>query len=196
MKKFIFISLLVITQYGLSGYIKAADEGTQQIDEAADPNESWNQAVQNIPNWQQRAVLNLVSKQIDALPANFNPPKLELLNLNRNQLGALPANFNPSQLRRLCLNHNRFAAIPDDLELHELMLLDLSDNDIQKFNPARLLMQFPKLVRIVLSNNPLDPANIQDLRDAAIAARRPLDIDANDILPPRPEGDDIKGSEE
>ena len=75
-------------------------------------------------------------------------------------------------------------------------MLGLSNNNIQEFNPKRLLKQFPKLVYIDLSNNPLDPANIQDLRKEADAVKRIITIIAKNILPPRPEGYGIKGSEE
>ncbi len=218
MKKFIFISLLVITQYGLSGYIKAAAAGPQQIEEAAGPYASWNQAVQGIPNWQQRVNLYLsgnqiaaipdglelhelqglylYSNQIAAIPDNFNPPQLRRLSLRNNRLGALPANFNPPQLQILDLDGNMLVAIPDDLELHELRWLHLSNNNILVINPKRLLEQFPKLKRIDLSNNPqLYHENIQELRDRAREAGRgdSLTIIAENI---RPEGDGIKGSEE
>ena len=78
-------------------------------------------------------------------------------------------------------------------------MLNLSNNNILLINPARLLEQFPKLEYIDLSNNPqLYQKNIQKLRDAAriarIADRRNfLRIIAKNI---RPEGQDIKGSEE
>ncbi len=197
MKKLMFICLLIIS------VCKGAD--------------SWDQAVQDIPDWQQREVLDLLFKQIDALPANFNPLQLRVLDLSHNQLialpanfnplqlqflyldhnrlGALPANFNPPQLEYLYLNNNGLAALPANFNAPELRMLDLSYNNILVINPTRLLEQFPRLEHIDLSNNPeLYQENIQELRDKALAARRNnLTIIAENI---RPEGQAIKGSEE
>ena len=141
------------------------------ICKAADPYASWYQAVQHIPNWQQ---------------------EYELF-LNNNNIGAIPDNFNPPKLLRLDLSNNNIAAIPDKFNAPNLELLDLGNNNIQEVNPQRLLVQFPKLSYLDLSDNPLDPDNIQDLRDAVHAAGRNINIIANNINPPRPEGQDIKG---
>ena len=136
MKKLMFIFLLVIS------FCKAAD-----------PDASWNQAVQNIPDWATSTELNLAYNQIQAIPANLTLLNLEALNLAYNQ--------------------------------------------IKKFDPKRLLEQFPKLDALNLSNNPqLDPRNIQDLIDAADEAGRNIEITADNILPPQAEGHDIKGSED
>jgi len=165
MKKLIFISLLVMP------FCKAAD-----------PDQSWHDAVQGIPNLQQHEVLFLNNNQIQAIPANLNLPNLQALHLNNNQIAAIPANFNPPELRELHLSNNLIQAIPDDLELHELRRLDLSYNDIREVNPARLLEQFPRLEYINLSNNPVYQEYIQDLRDAAYAANRNIKIIADNII--------------
>ena len=178
-----FISLLVITQYGLSGYIKAAD----------DPDASWNQAVQNIANWQQQVLLYLSNNQIQAIPDNLNLPRLEQLYLSNNQIQAIPNNLNLLNLQELRLSNNQIQAIPNNLNLLNLRGLYLSNNRIDQFDPNRLLAQFPHLAYLELSDNPLDPQNIQDLRDAADKADRNIEIIANNINPPRPEGEYIKG---
>jgi len=112
---------------------------------AADPDQSWNQAVQHIPNWQQEEVLRLYNNQIVAIPDNFEAPNLQWLLLNKNQ--------------------------------------------IDEINPERLLEQFPHLVYLNLSNNPLHPADIRRLRDLAQEAGRDIQITADNILP---EGHGIK----
>ncbi len=218
MKKLILISLLVITQYGLSGYIKAAAEEPQQIEEAADPYASWNQAVQNIPNWQQVADLVLWWKRIEAIPADLNlsnlhsldllgnnikaiPDLTSLINLrqlglNINQIKAIPALNLPSNLVTLQLNNNKINAIPASLELDKLRSLDLSFNHIKKFNPKRLLQQFPQLNYLNLNRNPLTQENVTALRNAATAAYREIEIVSDVIRPEAEEGLYIKGSEE
>jgi len=152
MKNLMFIFLLVIP------FCKAAD-----------PDQSWYDAVQHIPNWQQQAELNLDDNQIGAIPDNFNLHNLRYLNLINNQIVAIPNNFNSPDLRTL----------------------SLSNNNIDQINPERLLEQFPQLVYLNLSNNPnLHLKNIEDLRDAAARAGRNIEIIANNI---RPGGQDIKG---
>ena len=64
MKKLIFISLLAIP-----------------LCKAADPYESWNHAIQDIPNWQTQETLNLSSKEITAVPDDLQLP-LTILDLN------------------------------------------------------------------------------------------------------------------
>ena len=69
MKKLLFISLFIIP------FCKAAD-----------PNASWNLAVQNIANWQQQEVLYLDGNQIGVIPDNLNLPLLLRLYLNGNHI--------------------------------------------------------------------------------------------------------------
>ena len=172
MKKLMFIFVLVIP-----------------ICKAADPDASWYQAVQHIPNWQQQNNLYLGNSQIVAIPDNFNPLNLQLLDLNNNQIVAIPDNFNPPNLQQLYLRNNHIVAIPDNFNAPNLQTLVLNDNHIEKVDPKRLLEQFPNLVYLNLSNNRLHPADIMDLRDAFTAVGRNINIIADNILP---EGHGIK----
>jgi len=168
-----------------------------------------------IPNFRQSTsldVLDLGNNQIAAIPDNFNPIYLDDLYLHSNYIKAIPAdlslNFlkvldlsgnqieaipalNSRWLEELYFENNKITAIPESLELSGLKKLGLSENDIEKFDPKRLLKQFPNLEWLNLSSNPrLDPRNIQDLEEEASAAKRTIEIIADDILP---EGQDIKG---
>ena len=166
MKKLMFIFLLVIP------FCKAAN-----------PDQSWHNAVQHIPNWQQQVELSLNNSQIVAIPDNFNPPNLEWLYLDNNQIVAIPDNFNPPHLQILDLINNQIVAIPDNFNSPNLQRLYLDNNNIQEINPKRLLEQFPHLVYLNLSNNPLHPADIRRLRELAQEAGRNIDIIAENILP-------------
>jgi len=173
MKKLIFIFVLVIS------FCKAAD-----IDVG------WLNAVQGIPDWQQEANLHLNNNNIGAIPDNFNPLNLQLLDLSNNNIVAIPDNFNPPNLQLLVLSNNNIGAIPDNFNSPDLQYLYLRNNQIEEINPKRLLEQFPNLIYLDLSDNPLHPDNIRDLREEADAADRNIEIIADNI---RPEGQDIKG---
>ena len=63
---------------------------------AADPNESWeyeswNRAVQDIPDLKNEVDLQLNDKNIDAIPDNLDFPHLQVLRLNGNDLTAIPS---------------------------------------------------------------------------------------------------------
>ena len=73
MKRLMFISLLVIP------FCKAAD-----------PNASWNKAVENIPSWEEEKYLTLTRKGITTLPDNRTLIRLEYLDLQRNPITTFP----------------------------------------------------------------------------------------------------------
>ena len=129
---------------------------------AADPDQSWYQAVQNVtasrPDLQQELYLDLAHKQIPAIPANLNLPQLQGLNLGNNQIYAIPAN----------------------LALPNLTMLLLHNNHIDYVDP-QIINQFPRLNYLHLNKNPLTQKNVDELRAAAQKANRVIQITANDI---------------
>ncbi len=143
MKKLMFISLLVIP------FCKADD-----------PDQSWYQAVQNKPDWQQQRTLSLIGKQIQAIPDNLDFHNLEWLHLNDNQIQAIPANLTAPYLRTLFLGNNS---------------IDYVD--------PQIINQFPRLNRLELNKNPLTQENVDQLRAATLQANRHILIVANDIGP-------------
>ena len=75
---------------------------------AADPDESWNQAVANMPNWQQLENLDLRSKGITKIPVNLKLPNLMRLNLTGNDIKYVDLEILEGlpNLRLLVLNKN------------------------------------------------------------------------------------------
>ncbi len=187
MKKLIFISLLVIP------FCKAAD-----------PDQSWHQAVKRPPNldWQQQDSLILDRKRIETIPNNLNLPNLWQLNLNNNLITAIPGNLNLPRLRsfslcnnqitsipdnlnlpNLCsfyLSNNRITSIPDNLNLPRLEHLNLEGNHID-FVSDNIFKQFPNLIFLWLNKNPLTQKNVDQLREAATKTHPKLKIIADNI---------------
>ncbi len=164
MKKLMFISLLVVIPFC----------------EAADPDQSWYQAVQDIPDWQQQRDLALNNNQIQAIPDNLIAPNLRYLALNNNQIQAIPDNLIAPNLRALILNFNLIQDISDNLTLPNLEELFLDNNHIYYVNP-QIFNQFPRLRYLYLDQNPLTQENVNELRAAAQQADRRIHIIADDI---------------
>ncbi len=169
MKKFIFISLLVIP------FCKAAEE-PQQIEEAADPYASWRRATQHLSDADLQSInveyhLGLDDREITALPENLNIPYVGELRLQNNLIRALPKEFN----------------------LRRLQLLDLSENELDYVDPA-IIQKLPRLRLLNLRGNKrLTQENVDALKEEAAARTGEyyLRILANSDLPTN-----IKGSEE
>ncbi len=106
---------------------------------------------------------------------------------------ALKKNQRIEEQTALKLRNTMITQIPEDITLPYLERLLLNSNRIERLNPETLLQQFPELEYLDVSDNPLDPENIDDLRSAAQKVNRKIDIIANNINPPRPEGENIKG---
>ncbi len=147
---------------------------------AADPDQSWYDAVQNIPDWQQQQNLDLAHKQIQAIPANPNLPQLRGLYLTYNQIQAIPGNLTLPNLQILHLYNNQIQAIPGNLTLPNLQTLYLSHNYLDYVDP-QIINQFPRLNFLNLNQNPLTQENVNELRAAAQQANRNIQIIADDI---------------
>ena len=143
MKRFIFISLLVMP------FCKGADVP-----------KSWEQATQNISDSDlEKAVeLELIHEQIEAIPENLGD--------------LLPC------LEKLNLNYNLISAIPDNLRLSEVWALWLVGNRIEYIDPEKIFTQFPNLVYLNLSKNPL--TNVDEIRKK-VGTRQGFVLNADDI---------------
>ncbi len=167
---------------------------------AAVPDESWHQAVQEIPNLQNQRFLKLNDKNITAIPDNLNFPNLRLLWLNKNLITTIE-NLNLPVLERLHLNNNLITAIDnlnlppqlkelnlqgnqittiENLNLPQLVELDLRSNHIEYIDP-QILQGLPRLARLDLSKNPLTQNNIDELKKIAAQTHPRILIIADDI---------------
>ncbi len=143
------------------------------ICKAAAPDERWYQAVQDIPNWRDTFWLNLIEKQITAIPDGFNPNNLQRLNLSNNKLTTIPANFNPPNLQILWLQNNQLTTFPANLQ--NLQFLYLDNNRIETI-PIDL--NLPHLRKLNLNSNWIEaiPAHLHSSNNL-----RELDLSDNNI---------------
>ena len=111
---------------------------------AADPDESWYQAVADIPNWQEAQELNLTGKAIYSIPEGLNLP----------------------YLRHLLLMNNYITDFPEDFTFPNLMTLFLGNNLIEELDPAKFTRErLPNLARLDVSINPISQENAAALRE-------------------------------
>ncbi len=159
-------------------------KGKGELIEDKKDTDSWDQAVQPFQPIAQRIELNLADKQIEAIPAGLDLPRLFSLNLEDNRIAAIPVGLNLPRLINLYLANNQITAIPADLNLPELVNLYLQNNQIDEIDPQefRLILQgLPNLMMLDLSGNAISQENVDALREVARATHPNLMIIAEDI---------------
>ncbi len=83
---------------------------------------------------------------------------------------------------KLCLNNQGITSIPRDVKLPNLQELFLKGNEIHSIEPRQILKQFPKLKKLNLDKNPIDPNHVDELSAAAAKQNRSnLEIIAPDF---------------
>lgn len=163
MKKFMLIIPFIITSFC----------------RAADTYESWNLAIQQYQPIEQKRFLKLENKQITEIPA-VALPQLSWFNLNNNQITTIPSLIAP-QLQGIFLDNNQITEIPVlDLDFPDLKYLDLVNNQIENVDPKAIL-QFPKLIILELSGNPITSEKVNKLKQELKKTHPNLTIIARDV---------------
>ena len=167
MKKLMLISLFIIMSFC----------------RAVDTYESWNRAIQQYQpiELEQKKFLKLEGKQITEIPA-FTLHQLSVLNLNDNLLTEIPALIAP-HLQNLFLDDNLITEIPAaGLTFSQLKSLDLVNNQIENVDHEAIL-QFPELMILELSRNPITPEEVDKLKQTLKKTHPNLLIVDNDVGP-------------
>ena len=126
---------------------------------AADPDESWNQAVASKPNWQQGEELWLAGRGIKTIPENLKLPNLKTLFLNDNLIETIPKYFDLPKLKSLLLGRNYISYVdPNILEkLPNLEFLALEYNPITQKNISELKSKADQLgMKLLISSHSID----------------------------------------